>query len=230
MKQSFFLFAAFVLLLAACSPAATSMPEEAVTNEPPAVTDAPTEAATQPSGPLTLTSTAFENEGVIPVQYGEVNMMQEMEGGYFFACTNAAEATNLSPALAWTNVPEGTVSLALVMWDQMNYAYPDMPDTAVFTHWVIYNIPVSATGLAEGQPAEPVLADGSLQGLNNYPSPYDIGYGGPCPGAETHLYVFTLYALDTTLNPTGGDLQTVLLAMEGHILAQTELKGYYTGE
>ncbi len=215
-----------ILLLAACSPSGTNTPVD----EAPAATDAPVESISQPSGPLTLTSPAFENESQIPVQYGEVNFSQDV-GGASFLCTNAAEAANISPALAWTNIPAGTESLVLLMGDQMNYAYPDLPEDAIFAHWVVYNIPPGATGLAEGQPADAALPDGSLQGLNNYPAPYDSGYGGPCPGAETHLYVFTLYALDTMLDlPAGADLQTVQAMMESHILAQAELKGYFTGE
>lgn len=226
MKRIHFFFAILAVLFTACSPAATSAPvDEGTTADAPVVTAPPTQADAQPSGPLTLTSPAFENEGQIPVQYGEVNFTQEMDGSYF-VCTNAAEALNLSPALAWTNLPVGTGSLALLMWDQMSYAYPDMPEEAIFAHWVLYNLPPTTAGLEEGQSAE-----SALQGMNNYPAPYHSGYGGPCPGAETHQYVFTLYALDTMLDlPEGTDLQTVLAAMEGHILAQAELTGYYTGE
>ena len=78
-------------------------------------------------------------------------------------------------------------------------------------------------------PPDLTLPDGSLQGLNDYPPPYAAGYGGPCPRYnEKHLYIFSLYALDTTLDlPASADLKTVQTTIQGHILAQAELKAYY---
>jgi len=68
---------------------------------------------------------------------------------------------NLSPALAWTGVPEGTESLALLMDD------PDSPPPG-FVHWVVHNIPPTATGLPEGVPGVATLDDGTLQGSNDF--------------------------------------------------------------
>jgi Raf kinase inhibitor-like YbhB/YbcL family protein len=242
MKRIPFLFVAVLLLLAACTLkgtfAPTSAPTEAVTQPPatppsaevtqPPPAPAPSEAPA-PLGPLTLTSSAFANEGDIPMRYGERSFKVELKANFSFSCDNSPESENISPALSWINVPPAAKSLALLMLDQMNYAYPEVPVTAVFTHWVIYNILPSAAGLPEGVTAESPLADGSLQGLNDFPEPYQAGYGGPCPGTdEKHLYVFTLYALDTVLDlQTGATMDEVKAAMEGYILAQAELKGYY---
>jgi len=228
MKHVLFLFTVVLILLAACAPKGTSAspsaPPEATT-QPPPPTDTPTLLE-----PMTLTSAAFANEGDIPARYGQKPFsIPHLDAT--FVCTVSQEGQeNVSLPLIWTNVPREAKSLVLLMGDQMNYAYPEAPADAVFSHWVVYNIPPSSTGLPEGVPAElTTLADGSMQGVNNYPGAYQAGYGGPCPGPnEKHLYVFTLYALDTVLDlPPGAEMDNVKVAMEGHILAQAELKGYF---
>jgi hypothetical protein len=89
---------------------------------------------------------------------------------------------------------------------------------------VLYNIPPDASGFAEAiQPAH--LPAGTREGLNDWGR---TGYGGPCPPIGRHRYFHKLYALDALLpdmrHPTKGQL---LAAMEGHILAHTELIGTY---
>jgi len=90
-----------------------------------------------------------------------------------------------------------------------------------YVHWVLYDIPASATSLPKGgkTPA------GARDGKNDWKR---TGYGGPCPPIGRHRYFFKLYALDTLL----GDLKTptkdaVVKAMQGHVLAQAELMGTY---
>jgi Raf kinase inhibitor-like YbhB/YbcL family protein len=105
-----------------------------------------------------------------------------------FGCSGA----NVSPALSWTGVPAGTKSLALIVHD------PDAP-TGVggFTHWIVYNIPATATGLPKGAGSKGgTLPAGAMQAATSFGAP---GYGGPCPpaGDKPHRYVFTLYALKT---------------------------------
>src|SRR5258708_23844905 len=96
---------------------------------------------------------------------------------------------NQSPALSWKNAPAGTKSFALTMYD------PDAPTGSGWWHWVIYDIPASATSLpaGAGDPKGSVAPAGSVQGNTDFGMP---GYGGPCPppGAP-HPYIFTLYAL-----------------------------------
>ena len=154
---------------------------------------------------MVLTSPAFEPGGEIPERYG------------FFR-------ENVSPELSWQNVPAGTQSLALFLEDRD----VDLGGGAPFVHWVIYNIPPTATGLPEGVPQDPTLPDGSRQGRNTTGG---IGYIGPYPPlGETHHYTFALYALDTSLNlAPGATRDEVLQAMGGHILAQAELAGTYRG-
>lgn len=152
---------------------------------------------------LTLTSPAFAHNGLIPAQ---------------FTC----DSQDLSPALAWSDIPEGTKSLVLIVDD------PDAPDPAApqmtWVHWVLYNIPPQVAGLAEGiAPAQ--LPAGILEGINDWKR---TGYGGPCPPIGVHRYFHKLYALDTVLpdlkQPTKTQLEK---SMQGHILGHVELVGRY---
>jgi len=191
-----------------------------------------TAAPTETPGPFTLLSEAFETEGEIPVRHAQKSFTAATDSGSFVCPGGEVGQENASPALSWVNVPRETKSFSLIMVDDMHFAYPDAPEGTFFPHWVVYNLPPDSTGLTERQPAELSLPEGrGLQGLNGYPAPYDQGYGGPCPGpGEKHLYIFTLYALDTSPGlPPGAQYEEVLKAMEGHILEQVELRGYYTG-
>lgn len=150
---------------------------------------------------LQLTSPAFTAGGSIPVA---------------FTC----DGKDRSPALAWDGLSNGTLSLALIVDD------PDAPDPKApkmtYVHWVLYNLPATAGGLAEGVTTLPA---GTLNGKNDWKR---IGYGGPCPPIGRHRYFFKLYALDTMLpdlhEPSKAALEK---AMQGHILEKTELMGTY---
>ncbi len=152
---------------------------------------------------ISLTSPVFTHKGAIPSNY-------------------TCQGNDISPALKWSGLPNGTKSIALIVDD------PDAPDPAapkrVWVHWVLYNIPPSATGLAEAVSAT-TLPAGSREGKNDWER---TGYGGPCPPIGQHRYFHKLYALDAVLpelkQPTKAEL---LKAMEGHILAQAELIGTY---
>jgi Raf kinase inhibitor-like YbhB/YbcL family protein len=150
---------------------------------------------------LTLTSSAFSHNGSIPREH-------TCEGG------------DVSPALSWSGIPDGTQSLALIVDD------PDAPDPAapktVWVHWVLYNLPPTADGLLRGVEELPA---GTRQGLNDWKR---TGYGGPCPPIGRHRYFHKLYALDTVLPDLGNpDKRRLLEAMEGHVLAKAELVGTY---
>ncbi len=153
--------------------------------------------------PLSLTSPAFSHQGDIPKR-----------------CT--CEGSDVSPPLAWSGVPDGTKSLALIVDD------PDAPDPRApkrtWVHWVLYNLPPEAGALPEAVAPE-ALPAGAEQGLNDWNR---TGYGGPCPPIGRHRYFHKLYALDVVLTgvkkPTKAELAK---AMEGHVLDQTELVGTY---
>jgi hypothetical protein len=152
---------------------------------------------------LTITSTAFAPNGAIPPVY-------------------TCEGSDLSPPLAWTGAPAGTKSLVLIVDD------PDAPDPAAprmtWVHWVLYNIPASAAGLAEAiKPA--ALPAGTREGVNDWGR---TGYGGPCPPIGRHRYYHKLHALDLVLPDLGHpDKAALEAAMRGHVLAQAALIGTY---
>src|SRR5512133_579902 len=105
---------------------------------------------------LKLTSTAFSHLASIPALY-------------------TCDGRNVSPPLEWSGVPAGTKSLALIVYD------PDAPDPAApkmtWVHWVLYNLPVNATGLQQGITGA-TLPAGTREGVNDW---HRTGYGGPCP-------------------------------------------------
>ena len=154
-----------------------------------------------PSCLMTLTSSAYSEGSPIPVQY-------------------TCDGANLSPPLNWADLPEAAQSLSLIADD------PDAPD-GTFVHWVIYDIPATETGLAEGLPNQGTLSNGARQGQNSFGN---IGYDGPCPppGDAPHRYFFKLSALDTVLNLVpGASKAEIENAMTGHILGETRLIGTY---
>jgi Raf kinase inhibitor-like YbhB/YbcL family protein len=152
---------------------------------------------------MELSSSAFAPNADIPALY-------------------TCEGRDQSPPLAWSGVPAGTRSLALVVDD------PDAPDPAApkmtWVHWVVYNLPPAATALAAGASGGK-LPPGAREGLNDWQR---AGYGGPCPPIGRHRYVHKLYALDTVLPalqpPTKAALEQ---AMRGHVLAQAQLVGLH---
>ncbi len=152
---------------------------------------------------LTISSSAFILGGEIPRH---------------FTC----EGADTSPDLQWRGVPPGTRSLVLIVED------PDAPDPAAprmtWVHWVLYNLPPTATGVAEGI-ASSDLPAGTGEGINDW---CRTGYGGPCPPIGRHRYFHKLYALDTLLEgldqPTKAQVEA---AMRGHVIAETELVGTY---
>ena len=86
---------------------------------------------------------------------------------------------NLSPHLAWDDVPEGTRSFALICND------PDAP-VGDWIHWLVYNMPAETRGIPTGGP---------VPGLQEKTGFGDKKWGGPAPPSGTHRYFFTLYAL-----------------------------------
>jgi len=135
---------------------------------------------------------------------------------------HTCEGGDLSPALSWSGVPPGAQALALIVDD------PDAPDPAAprttWVHWVLYNLPASATGLPEGVAAA-ALPPGARVGTNDWRR---AAYGGPCPPVGRHRYFFKLYALDATLPDLGAPTKTAVeKAMHGHVLAEAQLMGTY---
>ena len=133
------------------------------------------------------------------------------------SCT--ADGADVSPALQWNQAPAGTKSFAVTCRDS------DMP-RGTFIHWVIYNIPGTATGLPEGLPRQEQLPDGFIQGTNDF---QETGYIGPKPPpGRTHNYHFELTALDSMLpSETGVSAARLHDLMKDHVLATARLTGTY---
>jgi Raf kinase inhibitor-like YbhB/YbcL family protein len=133
--------------------------------------------------------------------------------------TYSVDGANVSPALQWGQAPAGTRSFALICRDV------DAPG-GTFIHWLIYNIPATASGVPEGLPRQEKLDDGSVQGTNDSQT---TGYSGPNPPpGRPHNYHFELYALDTVLPvETGVNATRLLELMKDHVLASARLMGIY---
>jgi Raf kinase inhibitor-like YbhB/YbcL family protein len=159
------------------------------------------------AGPgLTLTTTAFEDGGIIPNQYTQ------------------AVSSPISPPLEWSHVPAGTVSFALII-DDPDSALRHTPDEVL--HWLIFNIPASSTSLPENVPHDATLPDGAMQAKNTGGVVGFRGPGAPAAGPYHH-YLFQLYALDTKLS-LGPDTtrQDFLQASSGHVLGKGVLVGRF---
>ena len=168
----------------------------------------------QAAGPaMTLSVVGFADGATIPVRFTQ-------------AAPGAAPGGGTSPALSWANVPEGTRSLVLHMHD-MDVARNATTDDQV--HWVVWNIPATATGLPEGVPAGSRREDGSFQ--ISATGPVYRGPGAPANGPPHH-YVFELYALDAVLDvqPTEDAFATraaVMNAVQGHVLRKAVYMGLF---
>jgi Raf kinase inhibitor-like YbhB/YbcL family protein len=151
---------------------------------------------------IKLTSPAFKEGETIPVQY-------------------TGDGMDNSPAMKWSNLPNGTASLVLLCED------PDA-SSDTWVHWVIYNLPADSKGLDEALPKDATLKNGTLQGKNDFKK---TGYNGPAPPkGPAHRYYFKLYALDIKLDlAADASRDQVVKAMAGHILARGELMGKYQG-
>jgi Raf kinase inhibitor-like YbhB/YbcL family protein len=125
---------------------------------------------------------------------------------------HTCEGENVSPPLSWSGVPEGTISLALIVHD------PDAP-AGDFVHWLGWGIRADAGGLGEGEGAP-------AEGTNGFGQP---GYGGPCPPpGSSHRYFHRLYALDRELDvDDGASREELERAMEGGVLAEGQLMGTF---
>lgn len=157
---------------------------------------------------MTLTTTAWSDGGTIPAKY-----------------TQAGD--DVSPPLAWSNVPEGTTHFVLIAHD-IDQAVGQATDDVL--HWMVWNIPGSARALTEAIPQGPQLADGSRQ--ISVTGPNYRGPGAPASGPPHH-YVFEIYALDGAIDvPAVGQspAQTraaVVAAMAGKIRARGTVVGLF---
>lgn len=141
---------------------------------------------------MKLSSTDFDDGGPLEMRYGK-------------------EFDNVSPQLAWFDLPSGTASLALTMVDTH-------PVARGYVHWFVDAIPP-----ADGEFGRGVGGDVPV-GREVKP------YTGPFPPSGTHEYVFTLYALDesTPALPRNSTVSDFLESVDGHVLGTSKLTGSFT--
>ncbi|MDP2942183.1 MAG: YbhB/YbcL family Raf kinase inhibitor-like protein [Candidatus Omnitrophota bacterium] len=140
---------------------------------------------------MKVTSADFKNNEFIPKKF-------------------SGEGQDVNPTLIIENIPEGAQSLVLIVDD------PDAP-VGLWTHWVVYDIPVTTTIVEDTIPGK--------QGLN---TAGNLDYHGPMPPSGTHRYFFKIFALDTKLGlPEGASREAVEKAMQGHVLDKAEIIGLY---
>ena len=159
---------------------------------------------------FTLTSTHIADQQALPLQFVHSAM--------------GAGGQNVSPDLAWSGAPEGTQSYALTMYD------PDAPTGSGWWHWVVYDIPASATGLVMGAGAAggAALPAGAKLGRTDFGTA-EYGGAAPPPGHGPHRYIFTLYALKTPQLDVPPDATAAMIGFSIHFakLAQAQLTATY---
>lgn len=137
-----------------------------------------------------------------------------------FGCTG----DDVSPALNWKGAPAGTKSFAVTMYD------PDAPTGSGWWHWVMFNIPATASGLTKGagNPSAGLAPAGSVEGRTDFGQ---SAYGGPCPpaGSKPHHYIITVYALKLNKLALGSDASGALVGFYLHqnMLGKATLKATY---
>lgn len=166
-------------------------------------------AAKSAAGKFTLTSTDL-------APGGKIAAAQVFNS---FGCSG----TNTSPALSWTNPPKDTQSFALFMYD------PDAPTGSGWWHWVVYNIPASATSLRSGagDTRNMLMPDGTVQGRTDFGT---TGYGGPCPPpGKAHHYYLRLYALKVPRLDIPKDSTAAFIGfnVNAQAIGKAELMGTY---
>jgi Raf kinase inhibitor-like YbhB/YbcL family protein len=157
---------------------------------------------------MTLTTTAWTDGGQVPLTH-----------------TQAGE--EVSPPLSWSNAPEGTTSFVLIVHD-VDAATGRGTDDML--HWMLWNIPGTATALPEAMPHGSQLPDGTRQ--ISVSGPYYRGPGAPASG-PAHHYLWELYALDATIDVAAVGASpaetraAVLSAMAGHVRGKAVLVGLF---
>ena len=166
-------------------------------------------AQAQTAAAFTLTSPSIANGKKIP----------QAQVFNSFGCTGG----NISPALSWSNVPAGTKSFALLVYD------PDAPTGSGWWHWIAYNIPADATSLPAdaGDPKKNLMPGSAVQGRTDFGTP---GYGGPCPPpGKPHHYYFRLYALKVSKLEVPSDATAALIGynVNANSLGMAQILGLY---
>jgi Raf kinase inhibitor-like YbhB/YbcL family protein len=193
------LVAVVLAVAAACNDDGRDMRDPALPL-PPTTTAAP---ATMPPGEAVFTA---------PTLAPSFQLVAAWPNGSTIPARNTCDDIDIAPALSWTSVPAGTVELAITMTDI----------DADFTHWVMFAINPTLTGLAEGE-----IPVGGIQWPNDFGT---VGWSGPCPpqGDPPHNYLFTVYALNQQLE-VADDASTkeLISILNQTAILQSSVSGMY---
>lgn len=198
------MFAALPLLGGCDQNAARTSPDTATENTASKAIAFDLPATANAKDSLEVSLATFKNNGTIPL-------------------AQTAYGQNISPALSWAGAPKNTKTFALLAED------PDASSPKPFIHWLVANIPANENHLPQNLPPAEVLKSvgGAVQGAG---SSGQVGYFGPKPpaGSGVHHYHFQVFALDEQLKlPPRFDRQTLLNAMQDHVLAKGQIIGTY---
>ena len=197
-----------------------TLPDPTGTLPPPTVPATSTELPLDGVG--TLASLPIESiepgvtRGPLPVAADSFTLTAPWPDGAPIEAVNTCDAGDLSPALSWSNVPDGTVELAVVMVDE------SVGDGTPLVHWVMGGINPDAISLIEGD-----SPDGSIRGVNFFGN---LGYNGPCPppGDSAHFYRTTMYALNQRVELADGTSATDLLGFVQNVaIASADVTGTF---
>ncbi|HCM83546.1 MAG TPA: phosphatidylethanolamine-binding protein [Rhodospirillaceae bacterium] len=129
---------------------------------------------------------------------------------------------NISPELKFSDIPAGTKSLALTVYD------PDAPTGSGWWHWVIFNIKPDTKNIAAGASGTDKMPTGAIESITDYGAP---GYGGACPpeGDKPHRYIFTLFALSVDALPLDAKAMPAMVGfyLNQNALAKSEVTLHY---
>jgi Raf kinase inhibitor-like YbhB/YbcL family protein len=143
----------------------------------------------------------------------QLNLKQVLDR---FGC----KGENISPELRWTNVPVGTKSFAITMYD--------LDASNGWWHWIVYNIPATATSVSRNASALGTLPKGSVESATSFGA---AGFGGACPprGDNDHRYVFTIYAIDIEALDLGNDASPAIVQhhIDAHTIQKSSITSYY---
>jgi Raf kinase inhibitor-like YbhB/YbcL family protein len=185
-------------------------------------------AATSDAGAQVIESARPPTRTITPRSQGRFRMSApDLNSGRRIALSHVfngmgCTGQNISPALEWTHPPAGTRSFAVTAYD------PDAPTGSGWWHWVMYNIPANATGLAAGAGTGRNPPRGSAQGNTDFGSK---GYGGPCPpvGDAPHHYHFKVFALKVDRLDVPGNATAAMIGfnLNANKLATAEIVSLY---
>jgi Raf kinase inhibitor-like YbhB/YbcL family protein len=170
-------------------------------------------------GVMSLTSNAYAEFKLTSSDIAEGKLMNSKQVFNGFGCSGE----NLSPALSWNGAPEGTKSFAITVYD------PDAPTGSGWWHWVVFNIPVSTTSLAQGASGSDKIPAGAIESRTDFGT---YSYGGACPPEghrPAHRYIFTIHALDIEKIEADKESSAALIGfnLNFHTLAKSSITVRY---